>query len=119
MILHKLQVFSLQSAFSEELSPKQHSRMVPWKRRRVFPPGMPLLCSTPRLTRLESAVCTVMLQTYSNSLIAGESINHGLISIDLPELQIVQVIRGDERHCMKRKGLTLITVGTGVGCFHC
>jgi hypothetical protein len=57
-------------------------------------------------------------QTRANSLIVGESIMHSLIREDFPNLSI-HPIRRDERHSMKWNGLAFITVGTGVGCFHC
>jgi len=75
-----------------------------------------LLYPSPDMSRV-SHVCTI-IRTHSNSLIIGESINDGLIRIDLPELHPYPV-RRDERHSMKRSGLALITFGTAVGCFHC
>ena len=74
-----------------------------------------LLYPSPDVSRV-SHVYTIIRN--SNSLIIGESINDGLIRIDLPELH-PHSVRRNERHSMKRSGLALMTFGTGVGCFHC
>jgi len=52
-----------------------------------------------------------------NSLITGESVEDGLIRVDLPKLHVQYAISDGDGHHAKEVSLALITVGTRVGCF--